>query len=254
MTPDGSADIRSLAAGLEAAVARSVAGGDRPVVLYSGGLDSSVLAWCLRARRPLLATVGTVDAPDRVAARSGAHALGLPLVETTVSRSVIGAALRRWSDEVGPLREPLRSVVVTEAIALETAPPGRLVFGQGADELFHGYAHFRPLDPEAAARRAARDLALLVDQEWPRVERIARALGREAVAPFLDRGFLQEVRRYPGSHRVPDGAPTKPVLREVARALGLPPVLVDRPKRAMQYGSGVHRLVRREPPADGGPD
>lgn len=227
--------------------------GDGPVtLLYSGGLDSSVLAWCLRDRDPTLFTLGSPGAFDVEAARTGSKMLQLRHAEALIALPDVAKVVREWSGEVQELSEPMRSVVVAEILALERAPPGKILLGQGADELFLGYAHYRRLDTAAADLRAAEDLTILRDREWPRVERIAMRLGRTVGAPYLDRDFDALLAQVPVDAHAPSGGPTKPLLREIARALGVPQTLVDRPKKALQYGSGVARLVRLVPRAPGG--
>ncbi len=245
-----------LARVLHEAIDRCSGGPGRPTILYSGGLDSSVVAWVLRARGPRLLTIGVPSSPDLVAARSGARALDLPLMETPVDLDDVTQALERWRHELDPLPEPSRSVAVSMALALAATPEGRVICGQGADELFLGYAHFRGLGEEAARARQTADWHLLADRDWPLAQRVARSLDRELVSPYLDPAVVAAVRAQP--LRPPPASETlsKTVLREVARQLGVPVALADRPKKAMQYGSGVARLVRaldrrrdRDPPS-----
>ncbi len=246
--------FRPVAAALASAI-DAVAGGTGPLtVLYSGGLDSSVIAWCLRPRRPTLFTVGVAGSADLLAARSGAVLLGLEHMTRTVDKPLVKHTLDRWAGEFAGLREPHLSVGVSLALAIEAAPAGRLLCGQGADELFLGYAHFRGLPPAAAAERAATDWSRLVDLDWPRTQRIAAALGHELTSPFLHPALRDAVRACPSPLLEPPPAPTKPVLRGAARMLGVPEELLARPKKAMQYGSGIARLVREVARGAGRPD
>jgi asparagine synthetase B (glutamine-hydrolysing) len=128
------------------------------------------------------------------------------------------------------------------AIGLAHANGPRVVVGQGADELFYGYAHFRGLPSVAARERARIDWEMLVAHEWPRAERMARSIGLELRSPFLDSRVVELARE---SDPPAADEPPKIALRRTAALLGLPALLVDAPKRALQYGSGVHRLARR---------
>ena len=245
------ADPTTLARVIVRAIGRATAGAESLVVLYSGGVDSSILAHSVRERSPRLFVVGAPGAHDLAAARSGAGLLGLPLDVLEVDRAGVERVLEEWGEETAGVGEPMQSVVVTEILAVQAAPPGLLLIGQGADELFHGYAHFRGLDPGEAERRASADLDRLVRHDWPRLEGIARRLNRHIRAPFLD----PEVREFV-TGRGMDLAPasdglTKPLLRQAAEVLGVPEPLRNRPKKAMQYGSGVAALVRTARPRAG---
>lgn len=37
----------------------------------------------------------------------------------------------------------------------------------------------------------------------------------------------------------------KCILREVASQMGVPPEIVKRPKKAAQYGSGIHKILKK---------
>ncbi|HYK93992.1 MAG TPA: asparagine synthase-related protein, partial [Thermoplasmata archaeon] len=119
-----------------------------------------------------------------------------------------------------------------------------LVTGQGADELFHGYAHFRGLSLADRLSRASADLERLTEHEWPRFQRMSAGAGRQIVAPYLDDEFVRAVQREASSIAVASEGEPKRTLRELARHLGVPAELAARPKKAMQYGSGIGRLVR----------
>ena len=219
----------------------------RPLaLLFSGGLDSALLAWELRTRPDFeLVTVGLPGAPDLAAAGAAARAMGLPWKGREVSPEDVRRSLRHLAEELAAVPGPLRSVFVALDLAIASARDGStLLCGQGADELFLGYAHFRGLSADEAGARAEADLARLRHEDWPRTERIARARGHEIAAPYLTPEFVRAAQRIPVTARLP-GETSKDVLREFAVARGLPVEIARRPKRAVQYGSGVERALRQ---------
>lgn len=214
-------------------------------LLFSGGVDSSLLAWELRNVPGLtLGTMGLAGSPDLASARSAARALGLPWSPTIVSVEEVRAAARAIGPETAGTGPVGRSVLTAIALALERALPGTVVCGQGADEMFLGYAHFRGLGAEDAARRSEEDLRRLTEEDWPRSQRIARRWGRLIEAPYLHPEFVGAARATPIERRLP-GSLTKEFFRAWARHRGLPQELTQRPKRALQYGSGIDRALRR---------
>jgi asparagine synthase (glutamine-hydrolysing) len=232
-----------LANAWRASVARS-APADAPLsLLFSGGLDSSLLAWSVRGRSaPVrLETIGVGDAPDLAAAESAARIIGLPWRPHRLTVKELGATARRFSGELAGLREPARSVALAVAAALERTDPRLVLCGQGADELFWGYAHFVGASETEGNARAGRDFERLVREDWPRALRMAAKLRRTLRSPYLDDEFVRAARALPPWVHSSRGGPTKPALRSLARGLGLPETLAARPKRALQYGSGVRR-------------
>lgn len=241
--PRSSRSGSELAGALRAAVASATEGVDRLWVLFSGGLDSSLLAFLASAStRVELLTVGTDGSSDLAAAPGVARLLGLPCHEYRIRSEDVARILAADDDGLVRSSEPIRSVRVAIALALERLPPGSVAaLGQGADELFYGYAHFRGLSESAARARRRADLRRLVDTEWPWTVRTARDRGLDVRAPYLAPAIIElaESIAPPGASQAP-----KQALRDAARELGLPEGPTAAPKRAMQYGSGVARLVR----------
>ncbi|MFZ0891239.1 MAG: asparagine synthase C-terminal domain-containing protein [Thermoplasmata archaeon] len=230
---------------LESAV-RALAGTPEIGVLFSGGLDSSFLAAFLsRKWQVTLESIGVAGSPDALAAREGAELLGLPWLSHEIGGDDLRRIRLRFHHEFDGLREPRRGVAVAFALALELASKPILVCGQGADELFFGYAHYRGLSIPSRLRRRAEDLERLEHDDWPLAQRLAGACGRRVVAPFLDPQFVRLILQLPEGVAA-EGLETKPLLRAWARERGLSATLAGRPKRALQYGSGISKLLEQE--------
>jgi len=213
-------------------------------VLFSGGVDSSLLAWELRSvPAVVLCTMGCDGSADLAAGKTGAEQLGLPWEGLRVEADAVREAEERFSRELEGLPSVTRTVLLALALAIELASPPRLVCGQGVDELFLGYAHFRELSAADAGRRSREDLARLRGTDWPRTERIAHLAGKSIVAPYLSAEFEKAALDVPVELRLPGDAP-KGFFREWAVRRGLPEELAARPKKAVQYGSGVETLLR----------
>lgn len=220
--------------------------GSRPVgLLFSGGVDSSLLAWELRGATDFqLLTVGVPGSRDLASGRSAAQLLGLPWTAMEVSRPLIGEIAREIEPELADCSAVDRSVQTALAVALARSPARELLCGQGIDELFGGYAHFHGLSIEAAARRSDEDLDKLLRRDWPRTLRIAGRFHRAIAAPYLSNEFLSAVRELPSAQRFDPSVP-KAFFRGWSVHRGVPESLALRPKRAMQYGTGIDRVLRR---------
>lgn len=213
-------------------------------LLFSGGVDSALLAWELRGVDGLeLVTVGTRGSPDLAAAESAARRIGIRWSGSVVSVADVRATVPRIASETEGAGPVQASILTALALALERAHATEVVCGQGADELFLGYAHYGGLGPAEAARRSEEDRRQLLEGDWPRTQRIATRLGRRIAAPYLDPDFVRAALDAPIERRLSRSEP-KAYFRSWARHRGLPPELSARPKRAMQYGSGVDRVLR----------
>jgi asparagine synthase (glutamine-hydrolysing) len=226
----------------ERAVRSSLLPPEGTTLLYSGGIDSTLVGDVARSISPVrLLTVGVEGSTDVRDAESGATWLGLPWRSVRVGVAEVREALA--SHELSRQPEPARSVLVSLAVAFGACETPRILVGQGADELFGGYAHFRGLDDARRERRRQADWVRLRDVDWGATLAIAGSLRRDVRAPFLDPEFVAEALRLPVLSGV-GAEPTKPILRKWASERGIPSWLTERPKRAMQYGSGIARLVR----------
>jgi asparagine synthase (glutamine-hydrolysing) len=237
-------DVSTLAGMLRNTTWRLAGEGGELGILFSGGLDSSLLAWILRDRpRTRLFTIGTPGSRDLAAARRAAELVALPWTGVEIGAPELRAEWARWSPILATRSEPSRSVQFSLAVAFDSASTRDLLLGQGADELFWGYARFDRLDATAGAEEARAALRSLTEIELPLTRSIASRAGRSPSFPYLEPSWVEAVLRMPAESHVP--APErKPLLRRIAAALGLPEPLLASPKKAIQYGSGIAKALR----------
>jgi asparagine synthase (glutamine-hydrolysing) len=124
----------------------------------------------------------------------------------------------------------------------------RLAVGQGADELFGGYAKVvSPAeDPRVDAdtvRGARRETVETLPRQLPRDVLTLRAAGVEPVAPFLHDRVVAAALALPADLLATDEE-RKVALRRAAEGV-LPPAVVVADKKAVQYGSLVSRELDR---------
>ncbi len=249
--PDGemAAWAGRLARELQGAVGRSLAGRDGAALAFSGGIDSSLVA-LLASRGGVdlrLYTVGLPGAPDLAASARAANALGLVDRHAVVElepRDVLEAAgqIHALLPEATLLQV---SFLAPSCIVFGKARERLVMTGDGADELFGGYHRYLTMRPEKLAAALEEDARELVTGGFEKNRKLARRAGRELTAPYLDPAVVELARRIPPWLKVYSGE-RKAVLRRAAAILGLPPELCSLPKRAAQYGTGIHGLLTKK--------
>lgn len=214
---------------------------DEGVVALSGGVDSSLVA--ILAGLPCLA-VGTEGSHDLENADSAARLLGLDCTRVVIHREEVEEALGAVMSVI-PKKSPVDAAIATTQyyIARAAREEGycRVLTGQGADELFGGYARYlaaKDLDAQLAA-----DFATLGTQA-ERDQAVAALHGVLLSMPYLDLRVVHAAKTLPAARKVAGGL-RKVALREVAERY-MPHELAWREKKAMQYGSGIAREIRRQ--------
>ncbi len=245
----GSSGDRAVAAVREALDATLASVEEPGAIAFSGGVDSALLAARLDA--PLYVT-GFPDSHDLSAAHSGARALGRDLRTVELDHGTLEAAVPRVARAIRRTNAMDVAIALPLFLVAERAAAdghGRLAVGQGADELFGGYAKVAraPEDPRVAAgtvRGARREVVQSLPDQLERDTLALRAAGVEPVTPLLDDRVVAAALELPGGLLVSGRGERKWALRLAARGL-VPDRLAFRGKKAVQYGSLVSRELDR---------
>ena len=225
----------------------------------SGGLDSSIIAAIAQRQRardgkgPLRTfAVGVAGSPDLDAAREVAEHIGSDHREHAFTARDVADNLAHVIYHLESADVDLvRSAIPTHFVArLARRHVKAVLTGEGADELFAGYAYHRGYadTPRALADELTRSLATMHNINLQRVDRLTMAEGLEARTPFLDRDlidFAQSIpatlklrRTDPEAHESTGAVTEKWILRKACADL-LPADLVWRKKAQFDEGSGM---------------
>jgi asparagine synthase (glutamine-hydrolysing) len=235
---------------------RRVSDVERVAVAFSGGLDSSIVAVLAKmcGANVHLISVGLEGRPEVRYAEAAAEALGLPIHLQTYTIRDVGEVLPRvlWLMEESDVVKV--GVAVPFYWTAETASRlGRnvLLAGQGSDELFGGYQRYLREYAQsgvlAVQKALYRDVASSYEANFQRDNQVCSFHRVELRLPFADRDVAHFSLGLPLSLKIDSTADPlrKRVLRRVAQSLGIPPFIVNKTKKAVQYTTGVDKALRK---------
>jgi asparagine synthase (glutamine-hydrolysing) len=219
----------------EAVLSRREPGQD--AVLLSGGLDSAIVAALAKEEGDIRAyTVGLGHSHDMDAGMRCAGEIGVPWGGIMITREDVRLGiveLCRLLDTSDPVK---LSYELPLFFACRSAEEEVLLCGQGADELFGGYARYVDMRPDERRAAMQSDTARLLADGIGGEGRIASEFGKRIAYPYLDARVQHLAKQLPDELIVGDGE-RKVALRQVASALGLS--AAKKSKKAAQYGSGI---------------
>ena len=208
-------------------------------VSFSGGIDSTLVAYLAnKYSRVELIAVGTPLSYDLEAARTAAEMIdmNLTIVEIEPKEMVVEGYNMQKKIDLSPIEVEF---MLPFWIAAKRTTNSVLMCGQGADELFGGYARFRK---EGAAKDLAKEVYDLKNRLKDREKKITEIFNLELSCPYLSDDVIKAANFFSDEERIGDVG--KVPLRNAAQKLGLPKEIADRKKKAAQYGSGSQKAIR----------
>jgi len=212
----------------------------------SGGLDSTILAYFLRNRKPNAITIISSDfiANDLTYCQMVAQRFDLPLSIKLCDIDVIHTGIEETIKILKNFNDiEIRNNVVPYLAMAEIKKAGfdKIITGDGADEIFAGYNFLlnKPTDElESDLRRIARIM------HFPSQD-IGRSLGIKVESPFCDKKVSEFVQTIPSDLKVREEAGKKYgkwILRKAFEDK-IPRAIAWRQKSPMQEGAGTSGLT-----------
>ena len=224
-------------------------------VAFSGGLDSSVIAR-LAQRCGIsvnLISVGLEEQHELAHAKKAAQALCLPIIIKTVKMADVEKTLSKalWlMEEPNVMKVGVAIPLFWTAKVASKLGCGVLLAGQGADELFGGYYRYLTLYAKYGIEKVVEaifnDTIRSYERNFQRDEPISAFHKVCLRLPFADSSVVHFALSLPIDLKVESESDCmrKRVLRQVARNLGIPAFIADKPKKAVQFATGVDRALR----------
>ena len=215
-------------------------------ISLSGGLDSTILAYCLKEKNPKAIAIITKDfvANDLTFCQLASKELDLPLTIINVDTTEILEAIKGTISILKNFNdiEIRNNVVMYLAIkwARDHGSNG-IITGDGADELFAGYNFLVKKSEEELEKEIQRIYSIM---HFP-TQKIGKALGVTVESPYLDKRIIEFAKSIPVNLKVKTEEGRKHgkwILRKTFEKK-IPFQIAWREKSPMQDGSGTSGLT-----------
>jgi len=240
-------------------------------ILFSGGVDSTLIAMLASRFTNVVAySVGVENAPDLELLKQIEGKLDFKVIRVDISEKDVEeniAAVLKAVGEPSPVRVGAAFPPFFASRAAHKDGLEIMLSGQGADEIFGGYWRYLPVLHDGGYK----DLEGLLKKDTVELKEnlvksdiaVCKANSIELRTPFLDEDFIdfalkirveEKIKTLEEKIDLPDGAIDeyggkfyirKYILKRAAERAGVPKESVWRPKKAAQYGSGVHKVLDR---------
>jgi len=216
------------------------------IISLSGGLDSTILAYCLRERKPKTIAVVAKDfvGNDLVFCQLASKKLNLPLTIIKAETSEILDAIENTISILGNFNdiEIRNNIVMYLAIKwVKDKGSDGIITGDGADELFAGYNFLLGKTEEDLQAELQRISSIM---HFP-TQKIGKALGVRVETPYLDESIKEIAKKIPSNLLIREERAErygKWILRKTYEKK-IPDEIAWRQKSPMQDGSGTNHLT-----------
>lgn len=227
----------------------------QPGVLLSGGIDSSVITTYVlkQFEKPIIFSMGTDDTKDRPFVDMFVRHFStsyewIEMIEMMIKENLpsVSTLLTQHGVEDSTMQRSLGvGYFLIFKRAQELGIKG-IVTGQGPDILFAGYHKYKNLTGEELENEIKKDLILL-ETDKKRDGAMANHFGITLLNPYLEQDFIDFSLTVPVEMKLKDGV-EKYFMREWGKTRDLPQEIVERPKKAFQYSTGLQKKVSRLTP------
>jgi len=215
-------------------------------LLFSGGLDSNIIALLSKSKDVTCYCVGLEGSQDIEWAEKSAKLLNLKLKIKILTLKQVKNALKKVvkilkTDDVTKV-----SVGLTVYLAMKIAKEKNIVTGLGAEEIFAGYHRHKKANTSEKElfKESWAGLKRCYKNDIERDTKIAKTLKKQIFTPFLDKRLIEAAMHIKPRDKIKKGY-KKYILREISEELGLPKEIAFRKRKAAQYGSNILKAIEK---------
>jgi asparagine synthase (glutamine-hydrolysing) len=232
------------------AVSESTNDSQNFVIAFSGGIDSALLSQiCLDLGKKIsLLTIGFPNSHDLEFSKHIASKFAIPHIveEIDIDRfrqAILDIKVKIQCNNTSHIENCIAFHFIAE---LANRNKFRYVLSaNGCDELFCGYDRYREIYGQGSDK-IMKFMDERLENEFKLMEEInliSSEFGVQTRQPFLSKEFIKYAKTIPVDLKIKgkDDKIRKHILREVAISIGVPKESALSPKKALQYGSLIHK-------------
>ena len=221
-------------------------------IAFSGGVDSTLLAKLVKdmGYDVHLLTIGFQDSHDINFAKEVNQILNFPHSISEIDPEKFKEISQKINQTIKSDNLSWNENSIAFYYVAELAQKNGLktvVTANGIDELFCGYNSYR----EAIEKGEDEVVKMMNDklknegEMMVAINQVTAEFGVTMVQPLLSQSFVDYSKKIPVSEKIhgPDDMQRKHPIRELAMDYGVPEVAAKKQKKALQYGSQIHKSL-----------
>jgi asparagine synthase (glutamine-hydrolysing) len=219
-------------------------------ISFSGGVDSSLLAKITKdlGYDVVLLTMGFEDSHDVEFSKIMAKTLQMKHEIELISEETFSDVAKKIWETINVDNLSWNENCIAFYYVANLAKKhniSKVITANGIDELFCGYNSYRDFIPEGE-KVVLELMKEKLDNEirmMKAVNNITSEFGVQIVQPFLSEKFVEFAKTIPIEHKIKnkDDLVRKHIVRKLALSVGVPEESALKQKKAMQYGSLIHK-------------
>ena len=223
-------------------------------IAFSGGIDSTLLAMICKNMNidTTLFTVGFPDSNDIEFSKSISQKINMNHKILEIDKGDLAAITKKIKNEISCSNTShIENCIAFSYIAKLASKNDTSVVltANGFDELFCGYNNFRFIFNQGSdtINKTIESKILNELELTNEIKQVAKEYRVSILQPFLSKGFISVAMKFPIYNKIVsnDDVLRKHIIRKIALSFDLPPEVIFRRKKAIQYGSLVHKYYKK---------